>query len=391
MLIRATLCVAFAAVSVFQACINAQAAPAAGQTEAENFPKAKIDLGGDFTAVVKFETEGEGTLLSKCSPSGRWAPDSKALFIRDRRLVYDIGWLGKMTGGDPVNDGKLHTAVLAARAGAVRLWLDGKVVVESPQFSRPDAAGHILKIGTATPEFWGDFTKGRIALVRIWERALSDDEIGLIFKGDGTGPNSPDFAHTPAIKPPSGGVPAAALAESWRLPPVQIISHAAATPPVGVPGASPEKTPVTALEKTTLTGLGPIRIRVEQPSTNTVEGGSRVVKRSLRIAVANTSAEPLDVKLKYIFFGYDAAAEKQLKILNEGTPDVAAKPRSTQIFETPIVTATMVGPKFDPTLKRVASSGTKFAGYGVQAFIGEKLAAESYDPFWLKDSWGKVR
>ena len=42
---------------------------------------------GDFTAMVAFDATGDGTLLSKCPPAANWAPNAKALFIRDGKLV----------------------------------------------------------------------------------------------------------------------------------------------------------------------------------------------------------------------------------------------------------------------------------------------------------------
>jgi len=168
------------------------------ESGAREFPDANLDLGADFTAVAKFETSGGGTLFSKCAPKGKWAPDAKALFVRGGRLVYDIGWLGAMTGGGKVDDGKPHTAVLMVRDGIARLWLDGAIVAEKGAFTKPDVAGHVFKVGRAAPDFAGDFTKGKIASVRFWKRALPDAEVGLLFKADGAGANTPDFVHIPA-------------------------------------------------------------------------------------------------------------------------------------------------------------------------------------------------
>ncbi len=175
------------------------------QDGAQDFPDAKLDLGADFTAVAKFESNGSGTLFSKCAPTGKWSPAAKALFIRGGRLVYDIGWVGALTGGGKVDDGKPHTAVLTVRDGTARLWLDGKVVGERAKFSKPDVAGHVFKVGRAAADFAGDFTNGKLAGVRVWSRALPDAEVALLSKGEGAGANTPDFTHTPD---PRGGRPA---------------------------------------------------------------------------------------------------------------------------------------------------------------------------------------
>jgi len=168
---------------------------------ASDFPEARLDLGADFTAVVNFEAKADGTLFSQCAPEDKWSAGAKALFIREGRLVYDIGWLDHITGGPVVNDGKPHTAVLSVSGGAARLWLDGRVIAKRDGFTKPDAADFVFKVGSATPDFGGDFSQGNISGVRVWSRALPEPEIALLFKADGTGANTPDFTHRPG----SGG------------------------------------------------------------------------------------------------------------------------------------------------------------------------------------------
>lgn len=185
--------------------------PALAASGAKDFPDAALDLGADFTAMATFETSGEGTLFSKCAPSGKWSPDAKALFLRGGRLVYDIGWLGAMSGGPKVNDGKPHTVVLSVREGRARLWLDGRAIAEKAGFTRPDVAGHVFKVGRAAPDFAGDFTEGTIETARVWNRALPDDEIALLFKDSGSGANTPDFTHTPK----AGGKPVVEGGAGW--------------------------------------------------------------------------------------------------------------------------------------------------------------------------------
>jgi mono/diheme cytochrome c family protein len=171
--------------------------PALANTGAQNFPDAQLDLGADFTAMARFETKEQGTLFSMCAPAGKWSPGAKALFIRGGRLVYDIGWLGAMSDGPKVNDGKTHTAVLSVSSGNARLWLDGKRIAEKAEFTRPDVKGHVFKVGRAAPNFAGDFKNGKISAVKVWKRALPDKEIALLFKDSGAGANTPDFAHVP--------------------------------------------------------------------------------------------------------------------------------------------------------------------------------------------------
>ncbi len=185
--------------------------PALAATGARDFPDAALDLGEDFTAMSVFETLGEGTLFSKCAPSGKWSPDAKALFVRGGRLVYDIGWLGAMTGGPKVNDGRPHTVVLSVQNETASLWLDGKKIAGKTNFSRPDVSDHLFKVGRAAPNFAGDFTDGTIHTVRVWKRALPESETVLLFKDAGSGANTPDFAHSPEV----GGKPVIEGGTGW--------------------------------------------------------------------------------------------------------------------------------------------------------------------------------
>jgi hypothetical protein len=160
---------------------------------------ARVDLGADFTAMAMFETSGSGTLFSKCDSVGKWSPDAKALFLRAGRLVYDIGWVGALTGGPRVDDGKPHVAVLRVAGGAAQVWLDGRVIAERSGFSRPDQRTHVFKVGCASENFAGDLVNGRVTGVKVWNRALPDPEMNLLFSTEAKGANTPDFVYQPQL------------------------------------------------------------------------------------------------------------------------------------------------------------------------------------------------
>ena len=129
---------------------------------------------------------------------------------------------------------------------------------------------------------------------------------------------------------------------------------------------------------------------MEQPSKTDIEGDTKTVKRALKISVVNSSNEPLELKLKYVLFGRDAA-DKDIKAIDQGDRPAPVKPRSTEIVETGTATAVFVEARFDPgTHKRVPASGTKFVGYGVQVLLGDRLVAESYVPPSMKAAWGQA-
>ena len=198
-------------------------APALADTGATVLPNARVDFGTNITVSVEFHARGDGTLVSKCAPEGVWTQDAKALFLRDGRIVYDIGWLGAFSGDPRVNDGKPHHAVLVARDGAASLWLDGRRVARRADFSRPDAPGHVLKVGVASTNFPGDLADGAVTRMRAWGRALTPAEIRALFENDGRTVNTPDVSHIPAPtnpkrRPVVEPAPGANLREAWVQP-----------------------------------------------------------------------------------------------------------------------------------------------------------------------------
>lgn len=168
-----------------------------------DYPAAGLDLGADFTAMATFLCKDDGTLFAKCEAKGKWSTDAKALYVRGGKLVYDIGWLGAMTGEAKVNDGKEHTVVLSLYKGHAQLWLDGKMIAEKNAFTRPDVANHVLKVGRATNDFGGSFKQGRIISMRVWKRDMDGDEIALLYQNNAEGANTPDFTYLPntSLKP----------------------------------------------------------------------------------------------------------------------------------------------------------------------------------------------
>ena len=134
-------------------------------------------MDASYTASVRFQTTGEGTLFSKSAPDAKWSPNAKALFIRNGRLVYDIGWLGAMDSDATVNDGQPHHVVLQVRDGETRLFLDGKPIASKEGFSAKDEPLHRFKIGHSASDFGLDWKDGWIQEVRFWKEGLSEDHL----------------------------------------------------------------------------------------------------------------------------------------------------------------------------------------------------------------------
>ena len=151
----------------------------------------KLRLDGDFTAMVRFTTKGDGALFSRCRTE-KWEPDAKMVGVRDGKLFYDIGWLGVVTGkAGKLADGKPHVAVVRSEKGKVTLFVDGKPDGSKDGHTRPDAKGHTFHIGLGAAEFDGDLTDGAVENFRFWERALSDGEAKQLSSGKAEAVNTP--------------------------------------------------------------------------------------------------------------------------------------------------------------------------------------------------------
>ena len=145
----------------------------------------RLSLGEeDFTVVARFKSKEPrgGTIFAKCPPTGNWAPDAKALFLRGGKLCYDIGWLGVMTSRRSFSDGKWHAAVLTKNGDVVTLCVDGKVEANRKNFSRPDKKGHVFKIGAANQNFAFNFI-GNLGEVRYQPGGLKKKEAQALSKG----------------------------------------------------------------------------------------------------------------------------------------------------------------------------------------------------------------
>ena len=126
--------------------------------------------------------------------------DGKMLFIRDGKLVYDVGWLGDIEGDKRVNDGKAHVAVLQMDGKTARMFLDGRLEAAKREFISTDVDGHRFKIGAGASDFGGTWN-GEISNVRWWKRALSLAEVKALSGGKEDTVNTPDYNWKPGTEP----------------------------------------------------------------------------------------------------------------------------------------------------------------------------------------------
>ena len=122
-----------------------------------------------------------GTIFAKAPATGSWVPDGTALFIRDGRLVYDVGWVGAVVGSKRINDGKWHDVVMTWKSGngRVRFYIDGKMDEEGELSPEGRTKGHVVKLGYTSEDFPAQSgLEGSLDDVRFYQRALKAGEIG---------------------------------------------------------------------------------------------------------------------------------------------------------------------------------------------------------------------
>jgi mono/diheme cytochrome c family protein len=153
----------------------------------------------DFTAMVKFNAgKNGGTLISKSMPENKWIENAKALVVGAGRIDYVIAGSGTLKSKSVIKTSEDYVAVIVSKAGKVSLFLDGKLEDTIKDFSAPDPKGSAFKVGSAAPDFGGDFD-GEIPSVRFWKRALNTDEVNMLSIGKEDAVNTPDLNWFPAV------------------------------------------------------------------------------------------------------------------------------------------------------------------------------------------------
>jgi putative heme-binding domain-containing protein len=157
-----------------------------GATRIEVEKSENFDLtGSDYTIASRFQTRRGGTLFCEAPDGPVWAPDGKSLFVRNGRLVFDIGWVGAVESRKTVADGAWHDAVatFAHQTGRVRLFIDGKADREGILKPKKVLADRSIRIGFTAPDFPGEsYFNGKIAEVRFYPKAIEPNEAARLFE-----------------------------------------------------------------------------------------------------------------------------------------------------------------------------------------------------------------
>jgi putative heme-binding domain-containing protein len=153
----------------------------------------------DFSIVARIRTRHGGTIFAKTHPGSEWVPDGKALFVRDGRLCFDIGWVGVVQSRKRINDGQWHDVVMTwdHATATVRLYIDGGLDGQGRLRPSEEVQQHVVRIGLAAPDFpeADTFFRGQISEVRFFQQRLD----------------------SAVVASRRWGLPADALVGHWRL------------------------------------------------------------------------------------------------------------------------------------------------------------------------------
>ncbi len=148
----------------------------------------------DLTVLARIRTDRGGTILCQTADQSEWVRGGSSLFIRDGRLVFDIGWVGAITSRRRVDDGQWHTLALVRDpdAATVQLFIDGQLDQSGNLATGDDYPDPVLRFGFTADNFpnpLSNFT-GQISHLMVWNRLLGAAEIaGLDPAGNVTDQN----------------------------------------------------------------------------------------------------------------------------------------------------------------------------------------------------------
>ncbi|HMP81000.1 MAG TPA: LamG domain-containing protein, partial [Pirellulaceae bacterium] len=132
----------------------------------------------DFSIAAQIKTKADGTIVSINDGGERWIPNGQTLFVRGGRLVFDIGWVGAVTGRSRIDDNQWHRVVMTWEQATqrVRLYVDGKLDGEGTLAAKAAVSPAVARIGFTSPNFPqpSSFFLGEIADVRFYQHCFVD-------------------------------------------------------------------------------------------------------------------------------------------------------------------------------------------------------------------------
>ena len=159
-----------------------------GSTSLAVAPSREFDFTGrDYTLYAKVKTKRGGSLIAHAPAEGEWQHDGKTFFVRDGRLVFDIGWVGQVQSEKRLSPGKWHDAVMTWKheTGKIAFYIDGEPAGGAERTLKPrkPAKSFVVKIGYTSsnfPERAPTHLHGSLAEARIYGRALTAKQVSSL-------------------------------------------------------------------------------------------------------------------------------------------------------------------------------------------------------------------
>lgn len=155
------------------------------QAPVESIPSLDLTR-SDFTIAAWVRTTTDGVVWSLAARRGNWVPDAAALFIRDGKLTYDVGWVGAMAGSTELTDGAWHHVAMswARESGQVTLFVDGRPEATAALRPGKALADPVMRLGFSAPNFpQSPRLQGELDEVRLYDRALAASEVAGLAGG----------------------------------------------------------------------------------------------------------------------------------------------------------------------------------------------------------------
>ena len=143
----------------------------------------KIDFtNSNFTISARIKTRSGGTILSKAPAKGEWTENGKSFYVREGKLVYDVGFVNEVESTLSVDDGEWHIVMMTYKheTGLVSFFVDNQAAGQGTLKPTGPVDDHIVRIGYTTsdfPEEASHFT-GSMADVRVYNRVVNVRQTG---------------------------------------------------------------------------------------------------------------------------------------------------------------------------------------------------------------------
>ena len=145
----------------------------------------------DFSITAQIKTKADGTIICKTRNQEQWVPMGQSLFLRDGRPTFDVGWVGAVQANRAVNDGEWHEVAVTwtAMDRRIRFFVDGRPAGDGELGVKQPLRDAVLRIGATNDNFpERSYLQGELRAVRIFDRALSADELSQVEQRDAQRP-----------------------------------------------------------------------------------------------------------------------------------------------------------------------------------------------------------